>query len=123
MSGSIGSALIIWVICGFIATIASISYIELGLLIKGSGAEYSYCLKAFNDVIGFLIGWTNIILCKPAGLSVMVVAFAEYASAPLYPGCEAPEMLKKSLAISAILLIAVVNGLSVKVLQHFTIVQ
>ena len=66
MSGSIGSALIIWVICGFIATIASLSYIELGLLIHESGAEYSYCNAALGDVIGFLIGWTNIILCKPA---------------------------------------------------------
>ena len=31
MSGSIGSALIIWVLCGFIATVASLCYIELGL--------------------------------------------------------------------------------------------
>merc|ERR1712110_677418 len=100
MSGSIGSALIIWVICGFIATIASLSYIELGLLIHESGAEYSYCNAALGDVIGFLIGWTNIILCKPASLAVLVVAFAEYALAPLYPGCDAPEILKKCLAIS-----------------------
>ena len=31
MSGSIGSALIIWVLCGFIATVASLCYIELGI--------------------------------------------------------------------------------------------
>ena len=66
MSGSIGSALVIWVICGFIATISSLCYIELGLLVEESGAEYSYCNSAFGQLIGFLIGWTNIILCKPA---------------------------------------------------------
>ena len=130
MSGSIGSALVIWVICGFIATISSLCYIELGLLVEESGAEYSYCNSAFGQLIGFLIGWTNIILCKPAryfqhghslfqekylSLSVIVVAFAEYTSAPFYPGCAAPELLKKFLAITALLFISIVNGLSVKV--------
>ena len=48
-------------------------------------------------------------------LSVIVVAFAEYTSAPFYPGCAAPELLKKFLAITALLFISIVNGLSVKV--------
>ena len=136
MSGSIGSALVIWVICGFIATISSLCYIELGLLVEESGAEYSYCNSAFGQLIGFLIGWTNIILCKPAryfdksrmtieffinfSLSVIVVAFAEYTSAPFYPGCDAPELLKKFLAITALLFISIVNGLSVKVSISYT---
>ena len=42
MSGSVGSALVIWVISGFIATISALCYIELGLLIHESGGEYSY---------------------------------------------------------------------------------
>jgi len=50
-------------------------------------------------------------------LSVIVVAFAEYTSAPFYPGCAAPELLKKFLAITALLFISIVNGLSVKVSQ------
>ena len=66
MSESIGSALIIWVICGFMATVSALCYIELGLIVEESGGEYSYCLRAYNELIGFLIGWTNIILCKPA---------------------------------------------------------
>ena len=114
-SGSLGSALIIWVICGFIATISSLCYIELGLLVEESGAEYSYCNSAFGSMIGFLIGWTNIILCKPAGLAVIVTAFAEYVSVPFYPGCHPPELLKKFLAMTALLFISIVNGLSVKV--------
>ena len=104
-----------------------------------SGAEYSYCNSAFGQLIGFLIGWTNIILCKPAryfdtshmtidffiniyfSLSVIVVAFAEYTSAPFYPGCDAPELLKKFLAITALLFISIVNGLSVKVSISYTV--
>ena len=64
MTNSIGSALIIWVLCGFIATVASLCYIELGLLVNESGGEYSYCKTAFGNLIGFLIGWTNMIVRK-----------------------------------------------------------
>ena len=48
-------------------------------------------------------------------MAVIVVAFAEYTSAPFYAGCDPPEILKKFLAIIAILFISIVNGLSVKV--------
>ena len=66
MSGSVGAALIIWTIGGFIATISALCYTELGLLIKESGAEYSYCNRAFGGLVGFLIAWTNIVIAKPA---------------------------------------------------------
>ena len=56
---------------------------------------FSYCFQAYPDVVAFLIGWTNIILCKPASLAVIVIAFAEYATAPFYPGCDPPEILQK----------------------------
>ena len=75
MSGSIGSALIIWVLCGFIATVASLCYIELGLLVHESGAEYSYCNTAFGSLIGFLIGWTNIIVSQAYNFTSYVTLF------------------------------------------------
>ena len=56
-----------------------------------------------------------------------MISFAEYAAAPFYPGCAAPEPLKKCLAITALLFITIVNGLSVKAAQKmmifFTIVK
>ena len=39
ISESIGSALIIWVICGFMATVSALCYIELGLIVEESGGE------------------------------------------------------------------------------------
>ena len=66
-SGSIGSSLIIWIISGFIATISALCYIELGLVIHESGGEYSYTNRGFGGLIGFLCGWTMIIMAKPAG--------------------------------------------------------
>ena len=66
-------------------------------------------------------------MCKPAALAVMVTAFANYVSAPFYPGCDAPELLKKFLSICAIMFIMIVNGLSVKASERmqilFTVVK
>jgi len=55
-------------------------------------------------------------------LAVLVVAFAEYTAAPLYPGCDAPELLKKFLAICAVMFISIINGLSVKASETLQIV-
>jgi L-type amino acid transporter 9 len=121
------SSLIIWAISGSIATLCALCYIELGLLIESTGAEYSYCNDAYGSLIGFLVGWTQLIMCKPAALAVMVTAFANYVSAPFYPGCDAPELLKKFLSICAIMFIMIVNGLSVKASERmqilFTVVK
>ncbi|CBY32574.1 unnamed protein product [Oikopleura dioica] len=52
-SGSVGSSLIIWAVAGSIATLNALCYIELGLLIDGTGAEYTYCNDAYGSLIGF----------------------------------------------------------------------
>jgi len=54
-------------------------------------------------------------------LAVIVTAFAEYTSAPFYPGCDPPELLKKFLAVTAILFIMTMNGLSVKLSERVQI--
>ena len=50
-----------------------------------------------------------------------MISFAEYAAAPFYPGCAAPEVLKKCLAIIALVFITIINGLSVKAAQTMQI--
>ena len=78
---------------------------------------------AFEGVFGTVFaGWTNIILCKPASLAVIVSAFAEYTTAPFYPGCDPPNDLKRLVAICALLFISIVNGLSVKASERMQIV-
>ena len=53
---------------------------------------------------------------------MIVTAFAQYVSAPFYPGCDPPELLKKFLSITAILFIMTINGLSVKLSERVQIV-
>ena len=38
--GSVGMSLLIWLFCGIFTMLATLSYMELGLIIDESGAEY-----------------------------------------------------------------------------------
>ena len=54
---SVGMSILVWVICGFFAMAATLSYMELGLIINESGAEYPYCIRAYGDTVGFLCSY------------------------------------------------------------------
>ena len=41
MSGSVGMALVVWGLCGFLAVSGALAYAELGTMIPASGGEYT----------------------------------------------------------------------------------
>ncbi|XP_008488973.2 b(0,+)-type amino acid transporter 1 [Calypte anna] len=112
--GNPASSLLVWAACGLLATFGALSYAELGTLIKESGGEYIYILRIFGPFPAFLCAYTSVILVRPAGLAAMCLSFAEYAVAPFYPGCSAPQVAVKCTAAACILILAVINCLNVR---------
>ncbi|XP_071598117.1 b(0,+)-type amino acid transporter 1-like [Heliangelus exortis] len=112
--GSPASSLLVWAACGVLATFGALSYAELGTIIKESGGEYIYILRIFGPFPAFLCAYTSVILVRPAGLAAMCLSFAEYAVAPFYPGCSAPQVAVKCTAAACILILAVINCLNVR---------
>lgn len=51
-SGSVGLALIVWVLGGCIAALGSLCYAELGVTIPKSGGDYSYVTEIFGGLMG-----------------------------------------------------------------------
>lgn len=111
---TVGASLVIWAGCGVLATLSAISYIELGLMIKKSGGEYNYLKEAFGDAIGFVFAWTSILISKPSSFAIIAIGFAQYVTAPFYPGCAPPSSAMKFAAAVCILIITTVNCISVK---------
>jgi hypothetical protein len=101
-SGSIGMALVVWTITGFICLIGALCLAELGCCISSSGGMYAYIRMAFGDLCGFLYLWTSVLIVFPAANAVIALTFAFYILYPFFPGCDPPQASIKILATAAI---------------------
>ncbi|KAF7211852.1 solute carrier family 7 member 9, partial [Nothobranchius furzeri] len=117
-SGAVGPCLLIWTACGVLATLGALCYAELGTMITKSGGEYPYLMEAFGSLLAYLYSWTTIMVLKPSSFAIITLSFAEYASAPFYPGCTPPTLVIKCLSAAAIVIIVIVNCLSVKLASY-----
>ncbi|XP_073515852.1 B(0,+)-type amino acid transporter 1 [Phyllobates terribilis] len=117
-TGAVGPCLVIWAVCGVIGIMGALCFAELGTMITKSGGEYPYLMEAYGQIPAFLFSWASVIVMKPSSFAIICLSFAEYASAPFYPGCEPPPVVIKCLAAAAIMTITVVNCLSVKLASY-----
>lgn len=112
--GSPGASLVIWACSGLLAMLASLSYAELGTIIRESGGEYIYILRTAGQPIAFLFIFTSVVVVRPASLAGVSLSFALNAVAPFYQDCPPPDQVVKCVAAAGILLLAVVNCLDVR---------
>ena len=111
-AGSFAVSMICWIVGVVIVTFGALCFIELGLLIPRTGAEYIYILHGFSfkkyskwtellgSLLAFLYTWTSMFIIEPASLSITVLTCARYLTRPLYTDCEIPLIMLKCLAIS-----------------------
>ncbi|PIO59687.1 hypothetical protein TELCIR_18841, partial [Teladorsagia circumcincta] len=126
-AGSVGASIIIWILCGFWCGLGGYIYVELGVLITKSGADYAYLMEAFGPLIGFIRLWIESIVIRPVAVTVKALTFALYVVRPFYPDCEPPDGTVELLAVSMIMVLCGINCYSmtaVKRLQDwFTIAK
>ncbi|XP_070562462.1 cystine/glutamate transporter-like isoform X2 [Ptychodera flava] len=89
-SGSVGGALLVWTMCGVIATLGGMCYAELGSSIGKGGGEYTYLNEAFGEFLAFLMLWVNFIIVSPGNTAIIAQTFAIYAITPFYSDCDPP---------------------------------
>ncbi|KAI0986590.1 hypothetical protein GJ496_007623 [Pomphorhynchus laevis] len=86
-AGSIGLSLIIWLICGIVAILGSLVYVELGCMLSKAGGDYEYINQAFGSIPSFLFVWSSIILILPATNAIAGLTFSDYVLQPFF-NCE-----------------------------------
>ncbi|KJH50704.1 putative Asc-type amino acid transporter 1 [Dictyocaulus viviparus] len=114
-AGSVGSSIIIWVLCGLWCALGSYCYAELGTLITKSGGEYAYIMEAFGPFMAFLRLWIESIVIRPCALTIVALTFALYMLRPFFPHCDPPAGSKELLAAASIIILCALNCWSVKV--------
>lgn len=113
-AGSVGLALVVWIITGFITAIGALCYAELGVTIPKSGGDYSYVKDIFGGLAGFLRLWIAVLVIYPTNQAVIALTFSNYVLHPLFPTCYAPELGLRLLAAVCLLLLTWVNCSSVR---------
>uniref|UniRef100_T1J266 Amino acid permease/ SLC12A domain-containing protein n=1 Tax=Strigamia maritima TaxID=126957 RepID=T1J266_STRMM len=114
-SGSVGVALIIWLLSGIFSTIGAYCFIELGTSIKRSGGDYAYILEAFGPLPAFLRLWIAVIITQPTTLAIVALTFAQYTIKPLFPDCDPPDdTVLRLLAALCLTALTYVNCVSVR---------
>ncbi len=100
--GSVGMALIVWVMCGVISLFGAHSYAELGTLITKSGGSYTYIKESLGDLPSFIYIWGALLVMLPGTKAAIAITFANYVMYPFFPDCDIPVIANRLLAAVAL---------------------
>jgi basic amino acid/polyamine antiporter, APA family len=133
MMQAVGSAKLVylaWIVGGLLSFFGALTYAELGAMKPEAGGEYVYVRDAYGPLAAFLYGWTWFVIAKPASIATVVTGLVRilgtfsvfsFFSANLLSTPFAVN-LGQLVAISAAILISVLNYLGIKKAGEFQLV-
>jgi APA family basic amino acid/polyamine antiporter len=99
-----------WVLGGAVALAGGFIWAELAARCPGVGGQYVYLREGFHPSVGFVYGWSNLIVTQTGGMAAVAMTFARYAHA-IAP----PPWSEAATAIGALVVLTVVNLAGVRV--------
>ena len=99
-----------WLLGGALALAGGFIWAELAARCPGVGGQYVYLKEGFHPWVGFVYGWSNLIVTQTGGMAAVAMTFARYAHAIAPPRW--PESVT---AIVALVVLTVVNLAGVRV--------
>jgi len=104
-----GLALTAWGVGGLLAILGAFVYAELAARIPETGGEYVYLSKTYGSLVGFMYGWTTLLVVQTGGMAAVAIIFSKNLNV-LVGG-----VLNDNLVVVGVLVIlAAVNCLGVK---------
>lgn len=133
--GSPGWLLVAWGLAGVLTITGALSCAELAAMMPRAGGQYVFLREAYGRPVGFLFGWSLLLVIQTGTIAAVAVAFARFMGV-LAPAISesnyivAPTRLFGSYAISlstaqliAILLILLLTGTNTRGLKTGTLIQ
>src|SRR5437763_15375080 len=74
-TGSVGLVFLVWVVGGALSLFGALTIAELGAAMPEAGGAYVYLRRGIGPVWGFLFGWMNNLVGKPASIATIAAGF------------------------------------------------
>jgi len=102
-------ALTAWALGGGLALLGAFVYAELAARIPETGGEYVYLSKTYGSLVGFMYGWTTLLVVQTGGMAAVAIVFAKNLN--LLAG---GALNDKIVVVAILIVLAGVNCLGVK---------
>ena len=99
-----------WGTGGAIALVGALAYAELGSIFPRVGGQYAYLRDGLHPLAGFLYGWALLGVIESGAIAAVAIAFATYTLRLIGQ----PSLSPIPLAISALVVLSIINFLGVK---------
>ncbi|MFC1867761.1 APC family permease [Thermodesulfobacteriota bacterium] len=109
MGSGVGT-LIIWLVGGILALAGALCYSELSTAYPQDGGDYVYQSRAYGSWAGYLFGWSQLLVVRPADIALMSFIFARYARILFSP----QQNGRLFYAACAVLVLTLINILGVR---------
>ncbi len=130
MMQAVGSAKLVylaWLVGGLLSFFGALTYAELGAMKPQAGGEYVYVRDAYGPLGGFLYAWTWFVIAKPASVATIATGLVRilgtFSVFSFFPSNAVTVPFAVTwgqiVAISAAILISVLNYLGVKKAGEF----
>jgi APA family basic amino acid/polyamine antiporter len=136
-TGSVGLVFLVWIVGGALSLFGALSIAELGAAMPEAGGQYVYLKRGIGPVWGFLFGWMNNLVGKPASISTIAAGFLIFVGF-FVPGVRTPIFAvhvpfaghnsefvftwAQPLAAAAIALVSFINYLGVRLAGRLQVV-
>jgi APA family basic amino acid/polyamine antiporter len=109
--GTAGRLLLVWTVAGALTLLAALSCAELAAMYPAAGGPYVFFREAYGPMVGFLYGWTMVLVVQTGTIAAVAVAFAKFLGVlvPSVSGAAA-----KAVAMGVVLVLTGTNALGLK---------
>lgn len=73
-----GMIVLMWLFGGAFTVLGGLSYGELAAAMPRAGGQYVYLRESYTPLLGFLYGWTVLLVIQTGFIAAVAVAFAKY---------------------------------------------
>jgi APA family basic amino acid/polyamine antiporter len=108
--------LLIWGIGGIVTLTGALTFAELGTMFPKAGGVYVYLKEAYGDLFGYLYGWAYLLVICSGAIAALSIAFAYYLGFIIPLGNTGIKVV----AVSAIIIVTIINILRVKAGEVFS---